>query len=197
MRRLILASTSKYRRELLSRLGLPFEAVTPLFDEDAEKPKLGALAPEALVAYLARMKAESLADTFPDAVIIGSDQAVDLDGEVLGKPGTEERAVAQLMRLSGRTHRLLTAVAVHDAARRMTEQALDVHEVEMRRFGEREARAYVAREQPLDCAGSLKVEGLGVALLERLTGDDFTAVIGLPLTRVVSLLARLGIEVFR
>ncbi len=196
-RPIVLASTSRYRRELLERLGIPFEAKAPALDEAREKEELGRVSPEALVRHLARRKAESLAAACPRALIIGSDQAVDFEGEALGKPGTEEAAIRELLRLSGRTHRLLTAVAIHDAAARRTEEALDVHEVELRPIAEAEARAYVARERPLDCAGGLKVEGLGIALLSRLRGDDFTAVIGLPLIAVVTLLERFGVSVFR
>jgi len=194
-RRLVLASTSRYRRELLSRLEIPFESLAPALDEEAEKARLGPVEPDALVRHLARRKAESLAATARDALIIGGDQAVDFDGEVLGKPATEEAAVRQLLRLAGRTHRLLTALVVHDAASGRSEEMLDVHEVGMRPFGEAEARRYVARERPLDCAGGLKVEGLGIALLSHLRGDDFTAVIGLPLIGLVDLLNRFGVAV--
>ncbi len=199
MRPIVLASTSRYRRELLARLGIPFETAAPAIDEEEEKRRGGAgLPPEELVRWLARRKAESLAERFPDALVIGSDQAVEASGTVLGKPGSEEAAVRQLLFLAGaRTHRLLTAVAVHGAREGRTEQALDVHEVEMRPLSEDEARAYVARERPIDCAGAYKVEGAGIALFERLTGDDFTAIVGLPLTRVVALLKRFGVNVLR
>lgn len=193
MRRLILASTSKYRRELLSRLGLPFESHAPLVDEEAVKARMRD--PESLVRHLARAKAESLAPRFPEALILGSDQAVDLDGEILGKPPNEEAAVRQLLRLAGREHRLLTAVALHDAATGRTDEALDVHRLWLRPVSEAEARAYVARDRPLDCAGAYRVETLGISLMERISGDDFTAVIGLPLTRVTELLARFGVPV--
>jgi septum formation protein len=196
MRQLVLASTSPYRRDLLRRLDIPFDAAAPAIDEEAEKLGPGrGLLPEELVRYLARRKAESLAERYPDALIIGSDQAVELDGRILGKPGTEENAVRQLLALAGRTHRLLTAVTLFDARTGESEQALDVHEVELRRLSEAEIRAYVARDRPIDCAGAYKAEGLGIALFERLTGDDFTAVVGLPLTRVVALLARFGTQV--
>jgi septum formation protein len=195
VRRVILASTSRYRRALLERLGIPFEAAAPDFDEEAEKARAGDLAPEALVRRLALGKARSLAGRHPDAVIIGSDQAALLDGECLGKPGTEEAAVRQLLRLAGRVHRLLTAVAVLDAASGRALEHLDVHEVVLRPLDEATVRRYVARERPLDCAGAYKVEGPGIALFERISGDDATAVIGLPLIRTARMLEALGVAV--
>ena len=194
MRQIVLASTSKYRRELLARLGLPFETCSPGVDEDPWKSR--GLPPEELVRTLSREKARALASRFPDALILGSDQAAEVDGEILGKPGTEAAAVAQILRLSGREHRLLTAVALLDARDGSMEDALDVHRIRLRSLSEADAQAYVRRDQPLDCAGSYKVESLGIALMERVSGDDFTAVIGLPLTSVVRLLERRGVRLF-
>jgi septum formation protein len=193
--RVVLASTSRYRRELVERLALDVECVAPPYDEEAAKAELAALAPDALVAALARGKARSVAALRPDALVIGSDQAVDLDGELLGKPGTEEVARARLRRLAGRAHRLVTAVAVVDGATGRTEEALSVHDMVLRDLTAREIEDYVRRDLPLDCAGAYRVETLGIALFERVTGDDFTAIIGLPLTRVTSLLARFGVRV--
>lgn len=193
--KIVLASTSRYRRELIARLTIDVEQAAPPFDEEAEKPRLAGRPVEELVATLARGKALSLRAAYPDALLIGSDQAAEIDGEVLGKPGTEEGARAQLRRLSGREHRLLTAVAVLRASDGRIEEALDVHRLRMRQLTDREIEAYVRRDQPLDCAGAYRVEALGIALFERVTGDDFTAVIGLPLTRVVAMLERFGVRV--
>ncbi len=190
-RRLVLASTSRYRRELLGRLGLPFEAAAPAYREEHDLD----LPPEALVAHLAREKARSLTPRFPDALLLGADQVAELDGEVLGKPGDLERCVAQLGRLAGRTHRLLTGLCVLDAASGRLEQALDVQVMTMRALPEARLRAYAARDRPFDCAGGYRVEGPGIALFEAMRGEDFTGIIGLPLTRVVALLARFGVQV--
>jgi septum formation protein len=192
--RIILASTSRYRRELIQRLGLAVESVAPLFDEEAAKREATWLPAEEVVAALSRGKARSLAETYPDALIIGSDQAVELDGELLGKPGTEEGARAQLKRLAGREHRLLTGVAALHPATDHLEEAIDVHRMAMRALGDDAIEAYVRRDQPLDCAGAYRVESLGVALFERMSGDDFTAIIGLPLTRLVALLECFGVR---
>lgn len=193
--RIVLASTSRYRRELIQRLGLGVESAAPAFDEEAEKKALEALSPEDLVASLARGKARSLGEAYPDALIIGSDQAAEVDGELLGKPGTEEAARAQLRLLSGREHRLLTAVAVFEPRTGRLEEALDVHRLSVRALSDEAIANYVRIDRPLDCAGSYRVEALGIALFDRLSGDDFTAIIGLPLTRVVALLDRFGVRV--
>jgi septum formation protein len=194
--RIILASTSRYRRELVSRLQLSIESLAADYDEDAEKDALGAVSPTALVTHLARGKALSLGASHPDAVIIGSDQTVEIDGESLGKPHTPERAVAQLSRLAGRTHRIHTAVAVHQRSSGRTEEWLDTHELTLRSLSQAEIEDYVLRDQPLDCAGSYKIEGVGIALFESISGRDFTGVIGLPLMGVVTLLGRFGVSVF-
>ncbi len=194
--RIILASTSRYRRELVQRLRVPIESVAPPYDEDADKAAHGHLPIEDLVTHLARGKAASLAALHPDALVIGSDQMGALDGARLGKPHTFEAACAQLERMAGRTHRLHTAVAVHHGATGRVETALDTHTMVMRALSRDEIERYVRADDPIDCAGSYRVESLGIALFERVTGDDFTAVIGLPLTKVVALLARFGVSVF-
>lgn len=192
---LVLASTSRYRRELLARLGLPFEAADPGVDEEAVKA-LG-LPAEALVVRLAREKAAAVAHRLaaarPGALVVGSDQVAELDGEILGKPGTAERAEAQLRRLAGREHRLLTALCVVRAGDGLRREALDVHHLRLRTLDDGQIARYVAADRPLDCAGAYKIEGPGIALFDRVRGDDFTAVIGLPLTRLVALLAELGV----
>jgi septum formation protein len=204
---LVLASTSAYRAALLARLGLPFEAVAPDCDEDGVKAQ--GLSAEDLVRELARRKAESVAHRFPDALVIGSDQVAELDGEILGKPGTAERARSQLARLAGREHRLVTGVCLlggtaeapagggagpNDGERHRLE-ALDIHRLRVRRLSPEQIHRYVAQDVPLDCAGSYKIEGQGIALFESIQGGDYTAIIGLPLTQVVALLASCGVEV--
>jgi septum formation protein len=193
MPRIVLASTSRYRRELIERLGLAIECVSPPFDEEAAKGSLSHLTAGELVVALARGKAASLSALDPDAIVIGADQVAEIDGEILGKPGTPERAVEQLSRLAGREHGLLTGVAVSCGSR--IETALDVHRLRMRALDPESIEVYVRRDAPLDCAGSYRVESLGIALFETLRGDDFTAIIGLPLTEVVTLLARFGVSV--
>lgn len=191
--RLVLASTSRYRRQLLGRLGVPFEAVAPACHE--ENPD--GLPPLELARELSIRKARAV--SISSGLVIGSDQVVDLDGEVLGKPGTAERAVDQLCRLAGREHRLITGVAVRDAADGRLEVDVDVHRLTMRALDRATLAAYVAHDQPLDCAGSYLLERRGIALFERIEADpdtaDDTAIIGLPLQKLCRLLRRFGYDV--
>ena len=187
-RPLVLASTSRYRRRLLESLEVPFEAATPLYEEEHDL----ALPPDALVTVLAERKARSLGTRFPRALILGSDQVAELSGRILLKPGTARRAREQLAELSGRTHRLLTAVAVFEPRTGRLERALDIHEMTVRPLSSEQIAAYVDRDRPLDCAGSYRIEGSGVALFSAMKGSDYTGIIGLPLTRVVDLLLRFG-----
>lgn len=187
--RLVLASTSPYRAELLRRLGLDFEAIAPLCDEDALK--LAEAEPGPLALRLAQAKALSLRAQHPDAFILGGDQVVALGGHVLGKPQSSENAVTQLMRMQGKAHRLLTAfVLVCPDGELLTH--LDTHVLTLRTLQEAEVRRYVARDQPLDCAGSYKIEAGGIALCERIQGEDFTAIMGLPLIALTHLLRQRG-----
>lgn len=185
---LILASTSRYRQELLTRLRLPFEAVAPEVDESA----LTGEVPAALAERLALAKARAVAARHPGAVVIGSDQVADLDGEAIGKPGTHERAVEQLRRMSGQQVVFQTAVAVVAPGLAAIERA-EVR-VRFRVLGDAAIEAYLRADQPYDCAGSAKVESLGVALLEAVDSDDPTALIGLPLIRTCALLRRAGLD---
>lgn len=185
---LILASTSRYRQELLTRLRLPFEAVAPEVDET---PLAGEV-PAALAERLALAKARAVASLHPHAVVIGSDQVADLDGEPLGKPGTHEAARDQLQRMSGREVVFQTAVAVVAPGLAAIERA-EVR-VRLRPLSDREIEAYLLADQPYDCAGSAKVESLGIALLDAVVSDDPTALIGLPLIRTCQLLRRAGLE---
>ena len=185
---LILASTSRYRRELLSRLRLPFETIAPEVDEAA----LPGEAPAALAERLALAKAAAVAAMRPDAIVIGSDQVAELDGEAIGKPGTHERAAAQLRLMSGREVIFQTAVAVVAPGLAAIERA-EVR-VRFRALSDQAIEAYLLADLPFDCAGSAKVESLGIALLEAIESDDPTALIGLPLIRTCALLRRAGLE---
>ncbi len=187
---LILASTSRYRRELLERLRLPFEVVAPLVDETP----LPGEAPAALAQRLALAKAQAVAAQRPDAVVIGSDQVADLDGEPIGKPGTHGRAVAQLQRMRGRRITFQTAVAVVRADRAYARVQLAPVGVSFRRLPDAEIEHYLRTEQPYDCAGSAKCETLGIALLDSIDSDDPTALIGLPLIRTCALLREAGLD---
>ncbi|MBK1633742.1 septum formation inhibitor Maf [Thiohalocapsa halophila] len=193
--RLVLASTSPFRRELLARLGLPFDIAAPDVDE-AQRPGEGA---KGLVLRLAESKARAVADQFPDALVIGSDQVAGLadepDGAILGKPGTRERAIEQLTRASGRTVVFRTGLCLLRTADARVQTACELFKVHFRTLTKAQIEAYIDREQPLGCAGSFKSEGLGITLFERLEGDDPNALIGLPLIRLVDMLAAAGVEV--
>jgi septum formation protein len=188
---IILASTSRYRRSLLERLGIPFRCLSPLVNEDSFKA--ARLDPVSLAATLAIAKAESLAKLDPDSVVIGSDQVAALGDEVLGKPGSKKNAVEQLVRLSGQTHRLITAVAVTHLFQ--TRLHVDVTELRMRPLDRSVLERYVERDDPIDCAGAYKIESQGIALFEAIQSSDQTAIIGLPLIAVVSMLDRCGVAV--
>jgi septum formation protein len=198
MPRLILASTSRYRREQLARLGVPFDAIAPTCDEDALKRAFLADGasndrPLALARHLASAKAASVAAAHPDAVVIGGDQLGDLDGEILGKPGSRERAIEQLLRMSGRTHRLVTAICVHHPGGII--ERIDLTRLTMRQLDRPAVERYVDADQPVDCAGSYKLELRGIALFERIDSADFTAITGLPLITLAADLAGLGFPV--
>ena len=185
---LILASGSRYRREQLARLDVPFSVDPADIDERAvEAPSLGELALE-----LARRKARVVAARHPEAWVLGGDQIIALDGEELHKPGTVERACAQLARLQGRTHELLCAVALVGPGGEERAELVRV-EMEMRPLTEAEIARYVARDSPLDCAGSYMLEQGGVQLFDAMRGDDYTAIVGLPLTRVRAMLEWAGL----
>jgi septum formation protein len=188
MRQLVLASTSRYRRELLDRLGRPYEVAAPPFDEEAARAADPTLTPEAMARAFAVGKARSLVASHPDALILGADQVPALGDHVLHKPGTSDAARAQLGMLAGRTHQLFTAVALVDARTGAVHERLDVHEMTMWPLGDEEITTYVERDQPLDCAGSYRVEAGGVALFSSMRGEDWTGIVGLPLTKVVALL---------
>ncbi|NCQ62278.1 MAG: septum formation protein Maf [Myxococcales bacterium] len=190
--RLLLASTSSYRRQLLLRLGVDFECAHPDVDELALA--CGITDPEQVARRLARAKAEAVWEAQADAFVLGADQLVDLDGEILGQPGSVEAACAQLAAMAGRQHRLLTAVCLCVPGR-PTRELFDVHRMRMRALSREEIERYVAHDECLDCAGSYKVEGLGIALFDTIEGQDFTAIEGLPLMGVAALLREAGFAV--
>jgi septum formation protein len=189
-RKLILGSTSVYRRELLERLRLPFSVESPHVDETP----LPFEAPAALAVRLAMAKAQAVARRFPEAVVIGSDQVADLNGLALGKPGNHARAALQLQQMSGQLVIFQTAIAVVCHATGFSQQALAAVKVTFRDLSATEIENYLQAEQPYDCAGSAKSEGLGIALLERIDNDDPTALVGLPLIRTAALLRAAGMD---
>lgn len=187
---LILASTSRYRKELLERLGLPFSCVAPEVDETP----LPGEGPRTLAIRLARAKAEAVAALYPQSLVIGSDQVADLNGRCLGKPGRHEAAVRMLQDMRGQTVRFHTAVAVCHRTAQLCLEDLACIEVKYRQLSDEEIERYLHTEQPYDCAGSAKSEGLGITLLEHILSDDPSALVGLPLIRTTSLLRRLGLN---
>ena len=190
-RKLILGSSSPYRRELLSRLRLAFEVAPPQVDETA----LTHETPEQLACRLAMSKARDVASHFPAAVVIGSDQVADLEGIALGKPGNHPRATTQLQQMSGKTVIFQTAVAVVCLETGFAQLDLARVKVKFRNLSGSEIEAYLRAETPYDCAGSAKSEGLGIALLESIDNDDPTALVGLPLIRTCRMIQAAGIRV--
>ncbi|MEO7010580.1 MAG: Maf family nucleotide pyrophosphatase [Caldimonas sp.] len=188
--RLVLASTSRYRRELLARLRLPFDVESPEVDETPQ----GGERPAELAQRLAAAKAHAVAARNPAAVVIGSDQVADLDGLCIGKPGNHERATEQLRAMSSRTVVFHTAIAVLCRERGFAESAIVPVTVRFRTLTDTEIESYLRAEQPYDCAGSAKCETLGIALLEAIESDDPTALVGLPLIKTCDLLRRAGID---
>ena len=188
-RPLILASTSVYRRQLLERLCLPFSVVASEVDE----APLPGESPQDMACRLALAKAKSVAQAYPGAVVIGSDQVADLDGQALGKPGNHARAVHQLQTMRGKTVVFQTAVAVVCRETGFAQTELAQVKVKFRDLSDAQIEAYLLAETPYDCAGSAKSEGLGIALLEYIDNDDPTALIGLPLIRTSRMIEAAGI----
>ena len=191
-RKLVLGSTSVYRRELLARLRLPFIGAAP----DVDETPLPGEAPAALARRLALAKARAVADLHPDCIVIGSDQVADLHGQPLGKPGTHDRAVAQLQAMRGQTVIFQTAVAVVCKASGFVQEDLAPVRVQFRDLGDAEIEQYLRAETPYDCAGSAKSEGLGISLLEAIDNDDPTALVGLPLIRTCRMLRAAGLNLW-
>jgi septum formation protein len=188
---LILASTSPYRRALLERLGIPFRCRAPVVDEETLKSSFGS--PIALAEGLAQAKAASIAREEPEATILGGDQVVAFEGAVFGKPGTMERAVDQLVAMSGRSHELITAIVVLKDGQSIAHT--DVTTLTMRHLSRAEIERYVRADLPLDCAGSYKIEARGITLFERIESADHTAITGLPLIALSTILRDLGFAV--
>jgi septum formation protein len=191
--KLILASTSRYRRELLSRLHIPFEVVSP----DVDETPLANETPSATALRLSVLKAQTAAGQYPDALIIGSDQVLMLDSEQLGKPGNHENAFAQLKKMQGKAMVFHTALTLLNSKTGRT-QTRDVPTVvHIRKLSDAQIEAYLKKEQPYDCAGSARSESLGIALMERMDSPDPTALIGLPLMALTEMLMNEGVDVLK
>lgn len=188
MRKLILASTSKYRKELLARLNLDFECISPGVEE--EKYKNDGLTPLELSSKLARLKAQVVADLYPDSVVIASDQVAALNDLIFDKPGSKENALKQLLQLSGKKHNLFTAVSIihpHGVF-----DFVDTTNLYMKNLTEKQILRYLQQDEPYDCAGSYKIETLGISLFDKIETQDFTAIIGLPLLTLSKYLIKIG-----
>jgi MAF protein len=188
---LILASSSPFRRELLSRLGIEFLSVSP----DVDESQLSDESAEALVQRLAQDKARAIAESHPDALIIGSDQVATINGRILGKPGEHERAVEQLMQASGQRVSFLTGLCLLNSTTGHSQVTCEPFSVDFRKLSRTQIDSYLRREQPYNCAGAFKSEGLGITLFQRLQGDDPAALIGLPLIRLVDMLQNEGVDI--
>lgn len=186
---LILASTSVYRRAQLEQIGAVFDSVAPNFDEEQAKDL--SLAPIALAESLAAGKARSLIAQYPQAAILGGDQLVDFNGAILGKPGSKAAAVEQLLAMSGNTHRLITSIYLHTPEK--TFRHTDIAEMTMRAFSREQLEQYVEQDNPVDCAGSYKLECAGMGLFESINSSDFSAIQGLPLLTLNRWFAELGL----
>lgn len=190
-RKLILGSTSPYRRELLARLRIPFEVAAP----DVDETPLAGETPRQLACRLAMAKARVVAEQFPACVVIGSDQVAELDGQALGKPGNHARATKQLQQMRGKTVVFQTAVAVVCLETTFAQMDLAPVKVKFRELTDSEIEAYLQAEKPYDCAGSAKSEGLGIALLASIESDDPTALVGLPLIRTCRMIQAAGVRI--
>ncbi|MCU7931358.1 MAG: Maf-like protein [Candidatus Thiodiazotropha sp. (ex Codakia rugifera)] len=188
---LILASSSPFRRELLSRLGLEFGTISPDVDESHQQEE----PPEQLVTRLAESKARAVAETHTEALIIGSDQVATVNGSILGKPGTHQRAVEQLQQTSGKQVIFLTGLCLLNSKTGQTQVCCEPFHVTFRQLEKGEIENYLKKEKPYNCAGSFKSEGLGISLFERLEGEDPNALIGLPLIRLIGMLRNEDVNV--
>ncbi|MEW6678399.1 MAG: Maf family nucleotide pyrophosphatase [Pseudomonadota bacterium] len=188
---LVLASTSPYRRELLARLGVPFEAAAP----DVDETPLAGESPDATAQRLSVLKARAVAEKFPDALIIGSDQVALLEGKQLGKPGSFDRAVEQLQAMRGKALEFHTALTLLNAATGHTQTAVVPVRLVMRNYTDAQIAAYLHKDQPYNCCGSAKSESLGIALIARYETEDPNALVGLPLIKLTEMLANEGLDV--
>ena len=190
MQELVLASTSPFRRELLEKLGLPFATVAPEVDESRGEDE----SPVQLVQRLAQAKTRAVAQQFPRALIIGSDQVACVDGEILGKPGNRENAIAQLTAMAGKTVEFHTGLCLYNSEKERAQVLCEPFRVHFRQLNSGQIERYVDHEQPFNCAGSFKSEGMGITLFRKLEGDDPNALVGLPLIRLVEMLDKEGVE---
>lgn len=193
MQQLILGSSSPFRAEILSKLGLPFITASPDIDESSLAGELA----EQLVKRLSEQKAYKIAESHPDALIIGSDQVAVLDGAILGKPGNHDNAVKQLTAASGKTVKFLTGLALLNSRTGHIQSVVETFEVGFKTLSASQIDFYLRQEQPYQCAGSFKSEGFGISLFSKLQGNDPNSLIGLPLIRLISLLAAEGIDVLQ
>lgn len=189
--KIVLASTSPFRKQILEKLGIDFITASPDIDETALPDET----PEQLVARLSEAKAKVLADAYPDTLIIGSDQVAVVDGQILGKPHTHDKAFMQLKRASGKRVSFLTGLCVYNTRSKRSQVDVVPYYVVFRDLSDKQIENYLDREQPFNCAGSFKSEGLGIALFERLEGDDPNTLIGLPLIRLIRMLGSEGYPV--
>lgn len=187
---IVLASTSPFRKEILSKLAIPFETANPETDET----RLPDERPEDLVKRLAESKARAVSGQHPEALIIGSDQVACVDNQVLGKPGDRQKAIQQLLQTSGKTVTFFTGLCLYNSATGEAQVVCEPFKVHFRTLNDAQIARYLDKEQPFNCAGSFKSEGLGITLFRRLEGDDPNALIGLPLIRLVQMLEREGFE---
>lgn len=190
-RNIVLASSSPYRKALLDKLGFAYRCRKP----DVDETPFANESAEMLVARLSASKAEVLASLYPDTLIIGSDQVATVDGDILGKPGSKNNAAEQLKRLSGRCVQFLTGLSLHNTTTGITQTEVVPFNVHFRQLTPSMIDRYLEREQPFDCAGSFKSEGLGIVLFDRLEGDDPNTLIGLPLIRLARMLENEGVEI--
>lgn len=188
---LVLASTSPFRKALLEKLGIPFATISPEVDETPARDET----PEQLVYRLAIAKAQAVAGQFPNALIIGSDQVAIIDGQILGKPGSHDKAVQQLRQASGKTVTFLTGLCLYNSRTDHSQSEVIPFKVHFRNLSDAQIENYLQREQPYNCAGSFKSEGLGIALFEKLEGDDPNSLIGLPLIALIKMLEQENLQV--
>tara|TARA_R110002050_G_scaffold1244_4_gene8603 strand:- start:36857 stop:37447 length:591 start_codon:yes stop_codon:yes gene_type:complete len=193
MQQLILGSSSPFRAEILNKLGLPFIQVSP----DVDESSLDGEQPEQLVQRLSEQKAYKIAETHPNALIIGSDQVAILDGKVLGKPGNHDNAVKQLTAASGKTVSFLTGLALLNSRTGHIQSVIETFEVSFKILSASQIDFYLRQEQPYQCAGSFKSEGFGISLFSKLKGNDPNSLIGLPLIRLISLFEAEGLDVLQ
>lgn len=189
MKKLILASSSRYKRMLLESLSIEFSVFSP----DVDESMLSGEAPLEYVKRLSESKARKVLETFPEAICIGADQCVALEGRILGKAPDFNSCHGQLMNMQGKTHELLTGVCV--ASRDFLKTDVEIHRMRMRKLSPEAIKRYIENEKPFDCAGSYKIEGLGISLFEEIEGNDPRAIIGLPLIKIVSILSEIGIDI--